>query len=113
MSGRARIFIKHQLPSTAVGVCVAVIADYERRKREIERGDISEQLLLSYKRYNEIVDNALLCVEEDMRRELMSDIETGRGYSHSMIGHNCNRKAYYSRKRQVIYFVAKGLGLAE
>lgn len=36
---RPRVFIKHELPGSVVGICVAVIADYERRRREIERGD--------------------------------------------------------------------------
>lgn len=113
MRGRPRVFIKHELPSGVVSVCVAVIADYRRRKKEIDRGLISEELNLSYKHYNEIVDDALSCIEEDVREELISDIESGRGYAHSIIARSCGRRAYYLRKRQVIYVVAKGLNLAD
>lgn len=113
MRGRPRIFIKHELPSSVVGVCVAVIADYNRRRREIAKGTLSEPLLLSYKKYNEIVEDALSYVEEDLRGELLSDIESGRGHSHSLIADVCSRRAYYKRKRQIIYIVAKGLELSD
>lgn len=110
---RPRVFIKHELPGSVVGICVAVIADYERRRREIERGALSECLLSEYRRYNAIIDGALLCVEPEGRAELISDIATGRGYDHSMVGYLYNRKAYYARKRTVIFGVAVSLGLAE
>lgn len=113
MRGRPKVFIKHELPSGVVSVCVAVIADYGRRKKEIDKGVLSDSLLSSYKRYNKIVDDGLSCVEEDMREELISDIESGRGYAHSMIARSCGRRAYYLRKRQVIYIVAKGLDLTD
>lgn len=111
--GRPKVFMKHDLPSGVAGVCVAIIADYGRRKREIERGALSDPLLSSYKKYNDIVEEALGHVEEYMRKELVSDIESGRGYSHSMLESTCNRKTYYRRKRQIIYVVAKGLDLAD
>lgn len=113
MRGRPRVFIKHELPSGVVGVCVAIIADYNRRSREIAKGTLSESLLLSYKKYNDIVEQALECVEDDMRSELISDIESGRGYCHSRLACTCNKKTYYRRKRQIIYVIAKELGLAE
>ena len=42
-----------------------------------------------------------------------SDIINGRGYEHSMIGWMCAKESYYLRKREVIYRVARGLGLSE
>jgi hypothetical protein len=105
--------MKHELPGSVVGVCVAVIADYDRRRREIERGVLSEYLLSEYKRYNAIVEGALMCVEPAARAEFLDDIASGRGYIHSMIGCLYCKKAYYDRKRSVVYTVAVGLGLAE
>ena len=111
--GRPRVFGKHDLPSEVVGVAVAVIADYGRRKREIERGALSEGLLSSYLRYNGIVDYAFECIEEGARRELLSDISKGRGYNNSLISWMYTPRSYYTRKREVIYLTAKGLGLTE
>lgn len=110
---RPKVFMKHELPGSVVGVCVAVIADYERRRREIERGVLSEYLLSEYRRYNAIVDGALMCIEPEARAELLRDITFGRGYSCSMIGYLYCKNSYYDRKRTVIYTVAVGLGLAE
>ena len=110
---RPKMFIKHELPGSVVGICVAVIADYERRRREIERGALSECLLSEYRRYNAIIDGALLCVEPEAREELLSDIASGRGYDHSMVGYLFYKNGYYARKRAVIYVVAVGLGLCE
>ena len=110
---RPRIFQKHKLPSGVVGIAVAVIADYERRAREIKKGALSEDLLSTYRRYNEIVDGALSQIEEGARRELLSDIIYGRGYNTSMIGWMYCKETYYLRKREVIYTVAKELGLAD
>ena len=110
---RPRVFIRHELPSEVVGVAIAVIADYERRAREIKRGVLSEHLLSAYRRYQGIVDSALECVEPEARRELISDIASGRGYNHSMLSTSYYKAGYYSRKRQVIYSVAKGMGLCE
>ena len=110
---RPRIYFKHELPGEVVSVAVAVIVDYDRRARAIRQGVLSEHLLSWYRHYNEIVDEALLCVEDAARREFVSDIASGRGYEHSMIGWMFNRKAYYCRKREFIYRVARGLGLCE
>lgn len=110
---RPRVFQKHDLPSGVVGIAVAFITDYERRAREIKRGALSEDLLSTYTRYNAIVDKALLHVEEEARRDFISDIATGRGYDHSLISWMYNRKAYYLRKREIIYITAVGLGLTE
>lgn len=111
--GRPKEFEYSKLPREVVGVAVAVIADYGRRKREIERGALSEGLLSSYLRYNGIVDSAFECIEEGARRELMDDISVGRGWHTSKIGYMYTLRSYYIRKRQVIYTVAVGLGLTE
>ncbi len=104
--GRPRVFGKHDLPREVVGVAVAVIADYDRRAREIKRGALSECLLSSYVRYNGIVDKALAAIEEGARREMLSDISTGRGYNNSMISYMYCKETYYNRKREVIYRAA-------
>ena len=111
--GRPRVFGKHDLPREVVGVAVAVIADYDRRAREIKRGALSEGLLSSYTRYNAIVDSALTAIEDAARREMLSDISVGRGWHTSRIGYMYTLRSYYIRKREVIYLTAVGLGLIE
>lgn len=110
---RPKVFYKHDLPGGVVSVAVAVIADYKRRGREIERGVLSEHLLSAYAKYNGIIDDAVSVLEPGMRDEMLSDIINGRGYEHSMIGWMCAKDSYYLRKREVIYRVARGLGLSE
>ena len=110
---RPRVFIKHELPREVVSIAVAFITDYRRRERELERGVLSEHLLSTYKNYNEIIDNAASVLEPGMREEMLSDIISGRGYEHSMIGWMCAKESYYLRKREVVYRVARGLGLCE
>lgn len=110
---RPRVFFKHNLPGEVVSVAVAVIGDYRRREREIERGVLSEHLLSAYKKYNGIIDEAVSVLEPGMRDEMLSDIIKGRGYEHSMIGWMLAKESYYMRKREVIYRVARGLGLCE
>lgn len=111
--GRPRVFCKSSLPSGVVGICVALISDYNRREKEIKRGAINEDLLLSYKKYNEIVDLAAKHIEEDNKAEFISDIESGRGYRYSLLNREYTSPSYYSRKRDFIYQVAVGLELAE
>jgi hypothetical protein len=109
--GRPREFKYKKLPREVVGVCVAVICDYERRRREIERGALSERLFSSYLRYNTIVDSALECVEANAQREMRLDIASGRGYERSIISSMYCKDAYYNRKREVIYRMAELLEL--
>lgn len=109
---RPRIFQKHKLPSGVVGIAVAVIVDYDRRAKEIKKGALSEDLLSAYQKYNEIVDDALSQIEDDARREMLSDITHGRGYRHSMLHGFYTDWSYYARKRQIIFRVAVSLGLA-
>lgn len=110
---RTRRFGKYGLPSEVVGIAVAIIADYDRRAREIRKGALSEDLLSSYKRYNGIVDDALSHIEETLRREMLDDIACGRGHRHSNLSRCLTDASYYARKRQIIYYTAYGLGLAE
>ena len=110
---RPRIYFKHELPGEVVSVAVAVIVDYDRRARAIRQGVLSEHLLSWYTRYNDIVDEGLSVIEEGARREMLSDIVSGRGYEHSMIAWMYAKDTYYSRKRELIYRVARGLGLCE
>ncbi len=110
--GRKKMFPSHELPGNVVSVCVAVIADYNRRAKEIRKGTLEDSLLCSYQKYNDVVDNALLFIEEGARREYISDIENDRGYRFSLLNREYTSWSYYARKRQIIYQVAVGLGLA-
>lgn len=111
--GRPKVFCKSNLPSGVVGICVAIISDYNRRDKEIKRGSINESLLLSYKKYNNIVDVAARHIEQDNKAEFISDIESGRGYRYSLLNREYTSPSYYSRKRDFIYEVAVGLELVE
>ena len=110
--GRKKMFPRHELPQSVVGVCVAIIADYNRREKEMKKGVVIEPLLSSYKKYNAIIDESLLCIEEGAREEYISDIENDRGYRFSLLNREYTSWSYYARKRQLIYEVAVGLGLA-
>ena len=110
--GRKKMFPDHDLPRSVVGICVAIIADYNRREKEIRKGGIVEPLLSSYQNYNSVIDKALLCIEEGARREYIADIENDRGYRFSLLNREYTSWSYYARKRQLIYEVAVGLGLA-
>ncbi len=113
MRGRPRSFARHELPYTVVGICVAVIADYNRREKEIRKGTLTEPLLSSYQKYNDIVNKAAMCIEDGNKSEFISDIETGRGYRHSRLAGEYTSWSYYARKRDFIYKVAAGLGFCE
>ena len=104
---------KYMLSRGIVGIAVAVIADYDRRKRDIEKGALSDGLVSSYTRYNTIVDSALECIEPGARREILNDISRGRGYNSSLISYMYCKTTYYLRKREVIYRVAEQLMLVE
>ena len=109
--GRTRIYQKHDLPSGIVSIAISVISDYDRRKKEISKGALSESVLSEYARLNLIVDGALLCVENSFRDALVNDIIHGNGYRYSMLSSLVCKTGYYDRKRTVIYLVAVGLGL--
>lgn len=111
--GRPVIFAKHELPTGVVGICIAVITDYNRRRKEIEKGTLREPLLSSYLKYNNIVDAASCCIECGNIGEFISDIEFGRGYRFSKLNKEYTSWSYYARKREFIYRVAVGLGLSD
>ena len=111
--GRPRIFQKHDLPGGIVAIAVAVIADYDRRCREIKKGTLPTPLLSTYEKYNGIVEEALSHVEEPARAQFLSDISAGRGHKHSFLYGQYTSWSYYARKRDIIFYTAVGLGLAE
>ena len=111
--GRRKIFQQHDLPGGVVSIAVAVIADYNRRQREIERGKLSQPLLSTYKKYNDIVDEALSHVEEAARSEFVADIAHGRGHKHSFLYGKYTSWSYYARKRDIIFYTSVGLGLVD
>ena len=111
--GRHKIFQKHDLPGGIVAIAVAVIADYDRRCREIKKGTLPTPLLSTYQSYNKIVEEALSHVEEPARAEFISDISAGRGHKHSFLYGRYTSWSYYARKRDIIFYTAVGLGLAE
>ena len=109
--GRKKVYYDHELPRGVVAIAVAVISDYERRKKEIERGTLCKPLLLTYKRYNDIVERAIVNVEENAREEFISDISHGRGYRYSLLNAYYTSRSYYARKSLIIFKVAAEMGL--
>ena len=110
---RKKEYFKHELPTSVVVVVYAICADYDRREREMKFGVVSGDVLERYAEINRTIESALLCVESDLREDLLSDIAEKRGFERSRISPLLSKNAYYRRRRRVIYEIAAGLKLCE
>ena len=110
---RKKEYFKHELPTSVVVVVYAICADYDRREREMKFGIVSGDVLERYAELNRTIESALLCVESDLREDLLSDIAKKRGFERSRISPLLSKNAYYRRRRRVIYEIAAGLKLCE
>ena len=110
---RKKEYFKHELPTSVVVVVYAICADYDRREREMKFGIVSGDVLEHYAELNRTIESALLCVESDLREDLLSDIAKKRGFERSRISPLLSKNAYYRRRRRVIYEIAAGLKLCE
>ena len=102
---------KYELPSGVVDEVRGICKDYDRKRRALIIGDLSEEVRRVYERYNAAVNDALLVIEEGLRLIMLDDISNNRGYNRSsaslMIAHN----GYAQRKRKLIYTIARNLHL--
>ena len=110
---RKKEYFKHELPTSVVVVVYAICADYDRREREMKFGVVTGDVLERYAELNRTIESALLCVESDLREDLLSDIAKKRGFERSRISPLLSKNAYYRRRRRVIYEIAAGLKLCE
>jgi hypothetical protein len=109
--GRPKKFYRHELPNGVVKVVRAQCADYERKKIALRSGDLSLEVLRTYEDTNTAIDEALADIEEGCRNGFLVDIAENHGYDRSQINWLVSEGAYYNRKRQAVYEIARRLHL--
>ena len=105
---KKKIYYRHEIPSSVVNIVKSVCADYDRRARVI---GIDGSVLDTYLQLNGIIDKALEEVEPGIRRIILDDVRLGRGYDFSPASPFLAKNTYYSKKRKLVYDIAKGLRL--
>lgn len=106
-----RINSQHQIPHSVVKIVRAFCEDYVRREKSIRDKTVSEDLIESYKNYNQIVKDSLSTIEEGLQKTMLSDIADNRGWFRSEACLIISEGAYYRRKSRCIYEIAKRLNL--
>ena len=109
--GRHRVFCEWDVPRSVVNIVRSVCADYDRRKTEIERAQMSDIVLKVYADINATVDRAMEEIEVSIREALLFDIAYGRGYDVCAASSYLSNNAYYRRKRKAVHDIAVGLHL--
>lgn len=109
--GRQKSYYKYEIPASIVEIVKTVCADYDRRERAIKYSSITGPVLERYVELNGIIDMALEEIECDVRRDLLKDVSSGRGYNFSAASPFFAKNTYYQRKRKLIHDIAKGLCL--
>lgn len=99
------------IPYSIVKIVRMVCADYDRRRIAIELNSESDAVISEYKRLNSIVDDALVEIDEGIRRVLLVDISIGRGYDFSPASPFMARGTYYQRKCKLVHDIAQGMKL--
>lgn len=102
---------KWGLPPSVVRIVGAMCTDYDRRNVAIKFDKGSEDTLAYYRRINGIIDVALEEVEVGIRRDMLNDIILNRGYDYSPASPFLAKNTYYSRKRKIVYTIAKAMYL--
>ena len=110
---RKKEYFKHEIPSSVVGVVCAICADYARRESAMKHGVVSGEVLDRYAELNQIIECALMCIEAELREDLLVDIAEKRGFERSRANLLLSKNAYYRRRRRVIFEIAMGLRLCE
>lgn len=103
-----------RVSKTALNVIMALCADYPRRKRLIDckfRTRTTDDDIERFKQTNEIIDKALLVVDEGIREYILIDIAVGHGYESSMASPYIAKNPYYTQKNRAIEEMAKGFHL--
>lgn len=105
---RHRRFERWEIPGTVVAIVKTMCADYDRRAIVIQS---AQEANADYVRINGAIDRGLSCSEEPVRRFLLEDIGSGRGYWYSPASALLSKNAYYARKKQIIHDIAVELRL--
>ena len=108
---RTKMYYRWEIPTGVVAIVKSVCADYERRERAIKYAAITGTVIERYVELNAVIDTALESVELGIRRELLRDIQLGRGYDFSGASPFLAKNTYYQRKRKLIHDIAQGLSL--
>lgn len=104
------------VPESVYKLVVAEIADYERKKKALEKGDLSREQMIEYSRKVTLIDTAIqsVCFGEGRKAQcaLIADIATMRGYEHGAASEFYTTKGtYMRRKREAVTLISKLLGL--
>lgn len=105
---RHKTFGRWEIPGTVVQIVKTMCADYDRRAVIIRSAAQAHE---DYKNINGAIDRGLTCAEEPVRRFLLEDIGSGRGYWYSPASALLSKNAYYARKKQIIHDIAVELRL--
>ena len=108
---KQRTYFKWEIPTSVVEIVKTICADYDRRERMIKHSSITGAVLDRYIELNAIIDKALESVETGIRRNLLEDVQRGRGYDFSAASPFIAKNTYYQRKRKLIHDIALGLSL--
>lgn len=109
------------LPQTVKGLALAYLADYERRRCIVERGEARGRDEPRFRRVNSVVDSVIASVldmhgingsaAEVVAEDLKSGVGTRSARSVSMSGCFLSRKNYEHIREDVLWFVARELNL--
>lgn len=100
--------LDRRITKSALRVIESLCADYPRRKRILNSmtGLRDEAVLLGFKRTNDIIDEAMECVDEGLRTYILMDIGNGNGYNRSMASPFISKNSYYKQKNNAIILMA-------
>ena len=101
---RSKIYYSYEIPRTVVDIVKSICADYDRRA--IAMRSAPEGALQIYKYMNDAIDRAMAEIEPAIRRTMLEDIYTGRGYDSSPASAIMSRRPYYARKRKAVHDMA-------
>lgn len=92
---------------------VAICADYERRRAEIEEGTVSPRVKMEYKYMNSRVFDAAGEISGGALAEIfINEIGNGTGYSHSKAS-GISESAYKIYKKEIKSNIARKLSLKD
>ena len=105
--------LDRRITKTALQVIEALCADYPRRMRILNSitGLRDESAILDFKRTNDLIDEAMECVDEGIRTYILMDIGNGNGYNRSMASPFLSKDLYYKQKNSAIENMAQKLKL--
>lgn len=99
------------LPGSVLFLIRAECGDYDRRRRALQRLDLSPDVAASLAARNAAIEKALSVVEAPLRAPILEDIKRGYGYERSAAATIASKGLYYSRKHKILEAMAVNLGL--